>query len=233
LFLERDSQGNQRKSLWGIVEKAATDQTKPIVFLDIKGKGTTFADNEEIKALILKEISISLRVAGEREFDKDKRLNCLICLDEAHRFVRASFGNNDNSEMSNLRKTFVDGVRTTRKYGLGYMFITQTIASLHKEIIQQLRLYAFEYGLTSGSEYRQIEELVSDKQALSLYKSFVDPQGSKPKKFPFMFLGLISPLSFTGSPLFMQTFTEFAEFKDANNNLVEKSQGNLFNQNIL
>ena len=216
--------------LWGIVEKAATDQTKPIVFLDIKGKGTTFADNEEIQALILKEISITLRVAGEKAFDKDKRLNCLICLDEAHRFVRASFGNDDNSEMSNLTKTFVDGVRTTRKYGLGYMFITQTIASLHKEIVLQLRLYAFGYGLTSGSEYRQIEELVSDKQALSLYKSFVDPQGSK--QYPFMFLGPISPLSFTGSPLFIQTFTEFADFKEANK-LLEQSQGNLFNDNIL
>ncbi|CAD5951922.1 helicase HerA domain-containing protein [Planktothrix agardhii] len=230
LFLENDSKGNKRTSLWYIIEQAATDVQKPIVFLDIKGEGTTFADNEEIKALILREISITLKVAGEKAFKNNKKLNCLICLDEAHRFVKSSFGNDDNSEMSNLTRAFVDGVRTTRKYGLGYMFITQTIASLHKEIIQQLRLYAFGYGLTSGSEYRQIEELVSDKQALSLYKSFVDPQSNK--QYPFMFLGPISPLSFTGSPLFIQMFTEFSQFKDANK-LVEQSQGNLFNQNTL
>jgi DNA helicase HerA-like ATPase len=230
LFLENDSKGNHRTSLWHIVKQAATDIQKPIVFLDIKGEGTTFADNEEIKALILKEISIILKVAGEESFNQDKKLNCLICLDEAHRFVKSSFGSDDSSEMSNLTRAFVDGVRTTRKYGLGYMFITQTIASLHKEIVQQLRLYAFGYGLTSGSEYRQIEELVSDKQALSLYKSFVDPQSNK--QYPFMFLGPISPLSFTGSPLFIQMFTEFSQFKDANK-LVEQSQGNLFNQNTL
>jgi hypothetical protein len=47
-----------------------------------------------------------------------------------------------------------------------------------------------------------------------------------------MFLGPISPLSFTGSPLFIQMFTEFSQFKDANK-LVEQSQGNLFNQNTL
>jgi hypothetical protein len=47
-----------------------------------------------------------------------------------------------------------------------------------------------------------------------------------------MFLGPISPLSFTGSPLFIQMFTEFNQFKDANK-LVEQSQGNLFNQNTL
>jgi hypothetical protein len=215
LFLENDSQGNRRSSLWHIVQKPASDEQKPIVFLDIKGEGTTFADNEEIKALILKEISTILKVAGENAFKEDKKLNCLICLDEAHRFVKSSFGNDDNSEMSNLTRTFVDGVRTTRKYGLGYMFITQTIASLHKEIVGQLRLYAFGYGLTSGSEYRQIEELVSDKQALSLYKSFVDPQSNK--QYPFMFLGPVSPLSFTGSPLFVQMFTEFSQFQNANN----------------
>ncbi|NQE36820.1 helicase HerA domain-containing protein [Microcoleus asticus] len=230
LFLEEDSKGNKRTSLWYIVQKSVTDEQKPIVFLDIQGRGATFAENDEIKALILREISITLKVAGEDAFNQDKKLNCLICLDEAHRFVKSSFGSDDSSEMSNLTRAFVDGVRTTRKYGLGYMFITQTIASLHKEIIQQLRLYAFGYGLTSGSEYRQIEELVSDKQALSLYKSFVDPQSNK--QYPFMFLGPISPLSFTGSPLFIQMFTEFSQFKDANK-LVEQSQGNLFNQNTL
>lgn len=230
LFLINDSKGNKRNSLWHIIQSSVTDEQKPIVFLDIKGEGTTFADNEEIKALILREISTTLKVAGEKAFDKDEKLNCLICLDEAHLFVKNSSVNNDNSEISELTSSFIKGVRTTRKYGLGYMFITQTIASLHKEIIQQLRLYAFGYGLNSGSEYRQIEELVSDKQALSLYKSFVDPQSNK--QYPFMFLGPISPLSFTGSPLFIQMFTEFNQFKDANK-LVEQSQGNLFNQNTL
>lgn len=215
LFLEKDSQNNQRTSLWHIVTKSVNDSQKPIVFLNIQGDSTTFGDNPEIKALILKEISMILRREGEKAFEEDTNLNCLICLDEAHRFVKSSFGNDDNSEMSNLTRTFVDGVRTTRKYGLGYMFITQTIASLHKEIVGQLRLYAFGYGLTSGSEYRQIEELVSDKQALSLYKSFVDPQSNK--QYPFMFLGPVSPLSFTGSPLFVQMFTEFSQFQNANN----------------
>ena len=215
LFLENDSQGNRRQSLWHIVSRAASSESKPIVFLDIKGEGTSFADNEEVKALILREISVTLRIAGENAFKENKKLNCLICLDEAHRYVKGQFSGGDSSEMANLTRTFVDGVRTTRKYGLGYMFITQTLASLHKEIIQQLRLFAFGYGLTSGSEYRQIEELVSDKQALNLYKSFVDPQSNK--QFPFMFIGPISPLSFTGSPLFMQSFTNFDTFKEANN----------------
>ena len=223
LFLVQDSKGNKRTSLWHIVKRAATSEKRPIVFLDIQGQGTEFAERDEIKALILQEISNTLKVTGEDAFvQKDsngnnKKLNCLICLDEAHRFVKSSFGRDDGSEMSNLTKTFVDGVRTTRKYGLGYMFITQTLASLHKEIIEQLRLYAFGYGLTTGSEYRKIEEFVSDKQSLNLYKSFVDPQSQSNKQYPFMLIGPVSPLSFTGSPLFIQTFTEHKDFKLANN----------------
>jgi hypothetical protein len=60
LFLEHDSQNNRRISLWHIVDKAASDEQKPIVFLDIKGEGTTFADNEEIKRLFVKRSLRSL-----------------------------------------------------------------------------------------------------------------------------------------------------------------------------
>ena len=138
----------------------------------------------------------------------------LVALDEAHRYVRTFTRGDDNSEMAQLTKRFVDAVRTTRKYGLGYMFITQTIASLHREIVGQLRMTAFGYGLTTGSEIAQVQEFVGDDDALSLYKSFVDPQSRR--EYPFMFTGPVSPLSFTGAPLFVQMYTKFAEFCEAN-----------------
>jgi hypothetical protein len=65
-----------------------------------------------------------------------------------------------------------------------------------------------------GSEYNKLEESVGDRQALSLYRSFVDPQSSR--QFPFMFTGPASPLSFTGAPLFVQVFTRFEDFVTAN-----------------
>lgn len=220
LFQQVDSQGNQRTPLWNVVNSVISGGTggeadaQPIVFLDISGEGTAFKDDEEIKAMLLKEIANALNVLGGDAFQQGRRLNCLVALDEAHRYVRAYTRGDDASEMAQLTKKFVDAVRTTRKYGLGYMFITQTLASLHREIIGQLRLCAFGYGLTMGSELAQLEELVGDKEALSLYKSFVDPQSRR--EFPFMFTGPASPLSFTGMPLFVQMFTKFADFKAAN-----------------
>ena len=41
-----------------------------------------------------------------------------------------------------LTTSIIDAVRTTRKYGIGYMFITQTIESLHREIREQIRIFA-------------------------------------------------------------------------------------------
>ncbi|MDX1934122.1 MAG: DUF87 domain-containing protein [Capsulimonadales bacterium] len=217
LFQRTDSQGNDRTGLWEIVGSvigAGENDTQPIVFLDISGEGTAFKDSEEIKALLLKEIANDLNVQGGKAFQSGKRLNCLVALDEAHRYVKTYSRSDDNSEMAELTRKFTDAVRTTRKYGLGFMFITQTLASLNREIIGQLRLCAFGYGLTMGSEMAQLQEMIGDEEALSLYRSFVDPQSSK--QYPFMFTGPVSPLSFTGSPLFVRMFNRFSDFREAN-----------------
>lgn len=217
LFQRVDSKGNERTPLTSVVAnviRTAETDTQPMVFLDISGEGTEFKDDDEIKAMLLKEIAGTLNREGGEAFQEGKQLNCLVALDEAHRFVRNFTRSSDTSEMSKLTTEFVDAVRTTRKYGLGYMFITQTLASLHREILGQLRLCAFGYGLTMGSELANLNELVGDDEALSLYRSFVDPQSRK--QYPFMFTGPASPLSFTGSPIFVEMFTAFEDFVKAN-----------------
>ena len=216
LFIQQDSRGNRRTSLNEVISRVigtAPGAPRPIIFLDINAEGTAFEKKNELVALFLGEITRSLSWQGKEAFTKNRHLNCLVVMDEAHRYARYRSAS-DNSELAALTQSFVDAVRTTRKYGLGYMFITQTLASLHPEIIQQLRLNAFGYGLTMGGEFSKLEEIVGDKQALALYHSFVDPQASR--QFPFMFTGPASPLSFTGAPLFAQIFTSFDDFEHAN-----------------
>lgn len=214
LFMQTDSRGNARTPLNEIIARVIGNRdNRPVVFLDISAEETTFERKDELVALFLSQVSRSLSWQGGEAFKEGRRLNCLVAIDEAHRYAcyRPS---SDTSELAALTNAFVDAVRTTRKFGLGYMFITQTLASLHPEIIQQLRLNAFGYGLTMGSEYAKLEEIVGDPQALSLYRSFVDPQANR--QFPFMFTGPASPLSFTGAPLFAQVFSSFDEFTFAN-----------------
>lgn len=58
--------------------------------------------------------------------------------------------------MKQIRNIFIDSVRTTRKYGVGWMFISQTLSSLHREIAQQLRIFFFGFGLGMGTEFQAL-----------------------------------------------------------------------------
>jgi hypothetical protein len=129
-------------------------------------------------------------------------------MDEAHRFIsRDSF----DPRVKELTNEIIGSVRTTRKYGIGYMFITQTIESLDDEILRQMRIFSFGYGLTAGQEVRKIGEIINNPSAIQLYKSFIDPSSNH--RYPFMFFGPISPLSFTGSPLFIEVYKDVSQFK--------------------
>ena len=58
----------------------------------------------------------------------------------------------DGEDAKAVRNQLIDAVRTTRKYGLGWMFISQTLSSLHQEILQQLRISFFGFGLGLGTD---------------------------------------------------------------------------------
>jgi len=65
--------------------------------------------------------------------------------------------------------------------------------------------FIFGYGLSWGSEYYTLEQLVGSGPYLELYASFKDPQTATAlgrKEYPFMAYGPISPLSISGKPIF-------------------------------
>jgi len=220
LFMDEDSRGNRRTSLDAIIGGVSgeADGDRPIIFLDISGRGTQFSDDDGMKALILREITRTLAWQGEQAFRNNRKSNCLVAVDEAHRFARSISSRGEDDEAQKLSDSFVRGVRETRKYGLGYLFITQSLASLHPEILGQLRIKYFGHGLNMGQELEKLkEEVGGDKNAVSLYTSFADPASATTRQFPFMVTGPASPLSFTGSPLFFQSFTDFfGQFIPAN-----------------
>lgn len=96
------------------------------------------------------------------------------------------------------------------------MFITQETAALRSGIYRQLRVRAFGHGLTSGTELGRLRDTIGDDSAINLYRTFVDPGAITPSEYPFMIQGPVSPLSFTGAPLFLKVYTNFDAFKAAN-----------------
>ena len=179
---------------------------KVILFIDLsEQEAEEILWNEKVQRLVLNDIIDALKQVGSEKFKRGEQLNTLVVIDEAHRFAPRE--RQEEEEFELLRMNLVDAIRTTRKYGLGWMFISQTIASLHPELINQMRVYFFGYGLSWGSEFRTLKEIVGGSgNCLALYQSFKDPQSStipEEREYSFMVFGPVSPLSVSGAPLFI------------------------------
>ena len=209
------------------VEKALgwllrTDGSKrPLLVIDLSRKQAHgLLWNERIQSLVIKRLLDGLTVMAEQAYKEGQSLNTLVVIDEAHRLAPRHVDSEDDAAKA-VRSVLVDAVRTTRKYGLGWLFISQTLSSLHTEILQQLRIYFFGFGLALGQEYQALTQLVGSSQrtALDLYRLFRDPHSSfdvASRQYSFMTIGPVSPLSFAGSPLFFNAFNTVGAFLEAN-----------------
>ena len=189
-----------------------TSKLKPLIVVDLSEQTAHNMElrywNETIQSLILKRLLKGLVSLGEKTWQKNTSLNTLVVLDEAHRYARKDEFSDSNLEQ--LRLTLLDAVRTTRKYGLGWLFISTSLSSIHRDILQQLRIMFFGFGLSLGNDLVTLRELVSDEKAIDLYRTFTDPASSfnsKTRKYSFMTQGPVSPLSFSGAPFFFNAFS--------------------------
>ena len=204
----------------GLLEKFSW-KSKPLIVIDLSEQTAHKMQlkywNETIQSLILKRLLRGLVSLGEKTWQKNTSLNTLVVLDEAHRYARKDEFTDTNLEQ--LRLTLLDAVRTTRKYGLGWLFISTSLSSIHRDILQQLRIIFFGFGLSLGSDLVTLRELVSDEKAIDLYRTFTDPASSfntKTRKYSFMTQGPVSPLSFSGSPFFFNAFSPNVFVKENN-----------------
>lgn len=172
--------------------------------------------SESMQPIVIGEILERLANKAEELYKQDELLNCLVVLDEAHRLAPQETP--ESEERERVKNTLTDAVRTTRKYGLGWMFISQTLSSIDSEIIKQIRIYVLGFGLAYGAERRGLMDIISGAdEAIRLYEMFRDPHSSlDEKEFPFMAVGPISPLSFSGSPLFFNALRYPDEFAGVN-----------------
>lgn len=212
-----------------IIRKALSTSldSRPIVIVDLSKRPpdiSTAVWDDKIKPLLIDAFIGALVREAERAYQNEVSLNTLVVLDEAHRL--APQGKINNERKQKIKVNLVDAVRTTRKYGLGWMFLSQTLSSLDNEIVQQLRISFFGFGLSMGTEFRKLQEIVGGKgEYLKLYQQFRDPQSSfdiTSREYSFMTIGPVSPLSFSGTPLFLNAFTDATLFTSANGIAVQE-----------
>lgn len=192
---------------------------RPVVVIDLSREmAVGLFWNDTIQALVIKRLLDGLTYLAEGAYRENRFLNTLVILDEAHRLAPREKIENEKQER--VRISLLDAIRTTRKYGLGWMFISQTLSSLHREIIGQLRIFFFGFGLALGTEFMSLKEIVGgDANALKLYQSFRDPHSAfdiASRQYAFMTIGPVSPLSFAGTPLFLTAFNTPDKFLETN-----------------
>jgi hypothetical protein len=213
LFTTTNAAGRPRVPLYTLLGDVLNPdaENRPLIIIDFSSHiaGHQLLNSTSVKARILRRVCSMLNLRAEQLFREDRSLNTLVVFDEAQRFAAEA---PDSDEAKELAERLVDYVRTTRKYGLGWTFITQEVSSLRRGIYDQLRVRCFGYGLTSGTELTRLSQTVGDRAARDLYASFVDPEAIRPSKYPFMLTGPVSPLSFTGAPVFLSVYTDFDNF---------------------
>lgn len=217
--------GPGRRRLYGIVSDlmgtANVAGSRPVVVIDLSARGNQNRFwTEELERRLLSKLLNVLIAQSTSSLSTRQSANVLVLLDEAHRHAPSGRLEQD-TEAERLRVLLRRAVRETRKYGLGWFFISQTLGGLDPEILQQLRILAFGFGLAMGTEFDRLRDFVGgDKRSLELYQSFRDPQSFPARnlqEFPFMAVGPVSPLAFSGKPVFFSMFTDMNRFLQANN----------------
>ena len=194
--------------------------SKPIIVLNLAGTARHARYSDSLQKRIISHIADSIIEGSAKTLGTDETSNTLVILDEAHRFAPSGIGGQQlDAGDKTLRDDLRRAVRETRKYGVGWMFISQTMQGLDSELLMQLRTMFFGYGLAFGLEFQRLRELAGgDNDAMDLYRSFRDPHSAtddQSKQFPFMAIGPISPMPFSGQPLFFSAFNA-QDFRAAN-----------------
>lgn len=220
-LFQEDHAGGRRKvedALKWLLDNSKSQ--RPVLVVDVsKEQAQGLLWNDTIQALVIKRLLEGVTYTAESMYKEGQSLNALIVIDEAHRLAPRDLPS-DGDAARGVRNVLIDAARTTRKYGLGWLFISQTLSSLHPEILQQLRIFFFGFGLGLGQEFQSLRQLVGPSgTSLDLYQLFRDPHSAfdtKSRQYSFMTIGPVSPLSFSGSPLFLNAFNTVEAFLDAN-----------------
>ena len=194
-----------RVPLSQLIQRVLTD--REVVVLSFSQEGA----HDAVPYFLLNEILTRLRQVIHRSFNGGQQSNALVLLDEAHLFAGEHAA--ESSDGSRTRTLLSQSVRMTGKYGVGWMFITQTLHDFDKTILRQLQVKAFGQGFKLGAD-REYVETELGKEGFARYCSLPDPK--RTGRYTFMLTGPIVALGSLGTPLVLQGFRTSDDLMRAN-----------------
>lgn len=174
--------------------------------------------SDDVKTVILTHLFEEMTTVAEAAFNKGGNLNTEIVFDEAMRFAMPP-NQASSEEAKEFTENLAEYARDTRKFGIGWTYILQTPTGLNENIFKQLTNLYVGWGL-AGKDLQMIGEQMDGKEYLNIYSSFAPPRATG--KYPFMLLGTNSPLIFTHTPSFVDSFTNMDEFFSHNSHWINE-----------
>ncbi|MGC2427555.1 MAG: hypothetical protein WA421_11000 [Nitrososphaeraceae archaeon] len=200
-------------------------RNRPIIVIDLSSREETALEwDDDIEKMVVKRLFQKIYRDAKNFYQEEKSLNCLVMLDEAHRFankeVHSSREKSETGDKKGIVGMLKQYVRETRKFGIGWMFATTSLADMDESIVNQTGVRIFGYGLNMGNELERLKQCVTDQSDVDFYLAFPHPLNALEEEFriyPFMITGPCSPFSDTSSPIFLTAFNTVEDFKKANN----------------
>lgn len=175
-------------------------------------------EDDSVKAAVLRNLFSTLKRASEDKFRSGVNLNTMVVLDEAWRYA-APINKSGSEALSALSQDLAGYARDTRKFGIGWLYISQNTTSVNLDIWDQMSIRFFGYGL-SGADVSKMGEIVDDKSSLRLYRTFGNPRSTG--LYPFLITGPVSPLAANATPLTLNSYNDFDDFRRDNNHWIER-----------
>lgn len=146
---------------------------------------------------------------------RNAKTNALIVIDEAHRFAPQTVGRNDDQER--ILNTLQDAIQTTRKLGVGWCFITQSMANFNKGVFRQIQTKVIGVGIGTGADNDHLESAFNhDGDLITRYRSL--PRPITTGVFPFAIIGELVALGNGSRALFISGLASQRELFDVNPN---------------
>jgi hypothetical protein len=188
-----------REDLMQLISDVLTKGRKVVIKMD---SARLYEKEQEA---IMQEIMEQLQSQAAIIFKKGEMGNALVALDEGTRWVpEGSFP--DGSCAETVKRAF----RETRKYGVGWMVISQRISEIAKTVLTQAHEKYFGKGVGGGNDRSHLRDQIGEA-GLEMYDDLAKQGG-----FPWVAVGHSNNLGTEG-----MYFTFYPFDGDATNALIE------------
>ncbi|OBQ16906.1 MAG: AAA family ATPase [Anabaena sp. WA113] len=193
-ILNRFTQGTSLNDLVdGVLSKGQ------IYFLDIRSY-----DNE-VNVFILSNLYRRFRRRASHLYYRRQYSNAIVYVDEANRFIPQSPKDEDQKALS---QELIDGIKTTRQYGLAWWLADQRPSAISKDAFTQMGTFFFGKGMTAVADQTNMESVLG-KDGCNVY-SYVATMGGKPFVATGQFIGVGSSESVAVPMEFFDGFQKLA-----------------------